>query len=680
MTRRIVLLTFLIISINGNSNDYYPIVKETSNWAVISGTTGTGGPERINKTSHYKFSGDTIIQSKAYKKILVSTDSLKLSWKKIGYAREDTILKKVWFRNLNDKEGLVYDFNLSLGKEVTICNPLYHPIYIDSTTYKLTRIDTISLQTEYRKVYTLSFNDFEAEQWIDGIGSKFGIVNSNMLGYTGGFRELLCFSGIENEYKNPKFRSCHVTALSPLFKTQNIDTAIENKEYSYQIKTTEIYENDSVTFKIYGSLPSELEFNKETGVISGIPVDTGIFPIIITINNNGYYTDKLEIDLIVIANNIPDTVKLDSFQNYYPIVKETSNWSVISGGFGSWMKICCVETNNYKISGDTTIHGKVYKKVFTCDDSLKLAWKLKALIREEINSKKVWLRDLDDKEGLIYDFSVTLGDEITVYNPFYYDSNTYTVTKIDSIFLNTEYRKVYTLSINDWEAEQWIEGIGSKLGIINCNFYAIPGGFSELLCFTDSDIKYINPDFQTCYKNKFTPTFTFQQIDTAYINQEYNFQLSTTDIFECDSISFHQSHQLPNGLTLDKNTGLISGTPNETGSFRITFLIENKGYTTDYVTLDFIVDNASNVKLFESKNLIKVYSNISTNILMVDNFNNLEILLRIIDMNGKQILLKSIEKDKCRIDIHDIPEGVYVISIFDNRTGKQLLNEKIIIN
>lgn len=368
-------------------------------------------------------------------------------------------------------------------------------------------------------------------------------------------------------------------------------------------------------------------------------------------------------------------------QAYKPLVSESNNWSVVSGGLGIIMKVCSVGTNHYKFQGDTTIQAKDYKKAFSSTDSLKQDWEITAFIREDSVLKKVWLRDLENKEGLIYDFDITLGSEITLYNPFFYDTNTYQITKIDSILIQTDYRKIYTLSIGDWN-EQWIEGIGSKFGIINSNIYGLDGGFRELLCFSDNDINYENPKFQTCHKSSFTPLITNQKIDTAYLNQDYNFQITTTGIFDYDSISYFLSGSwLPNGLQINKETGLISGIPTETGTFHLFICVENNGYVTDYLETDLIVDFNSTIFEVNDNSSVKIYPNPSKDLLIIDNnTNNSDYSVTIYDINGKQLIYKLLDKNVNGIDISTMTNGLYLISITDNNLKKTLISDKLIIN
>ena len=125
MKQILLISTFLVLVITGNSQDYHPLVRETNSWSVVSGGFGSIMKVCCVQINHYRFEGDTTIQTTGYKKILSSTDSINQTWETIGFIREDTVQKKVWLRDLNNQEGLIYDFNLTSGEEITLYNPFF---------------------------------------------------------------------------------------------------------------------------------------------------------------------------------------------------------------------------------------------------------------------------------------------------------------------------------------------------------------------------------------------------------------------------------------------------------------------------------------------------------------------------------------------------------------------------
>lgn len=368
-------------------------------------------------------------------------------------------------------------------------------------------------------------------------------------------------------------------------------------------------------------------------------------------------------------------------QDYHPIVKETNNWSVVSAGLGRFLKVCCVQTNHYRFEGDTTIQTTDYKKILLSTDSINQNWEIIGFIREDTIQKKVWLRDLENEEGLIYDFDLTLGKEVTLHNPFSNDTVKYLVTQIDSVLLQSGYRKVYKFG----NEEQWIEGIGSKDGIIN-SAVSWTGGFRELLCFSDSNDEYINPKYQTCHKTSFTPLITNQYIDTAIVDQEYSFQINTSEIFYYDSIYFvdslpygYNNMKLPDGLHLNYSSGLISGIPKEAGVFPLLILLWNHDRVTDYLYTDLVVTQPSNVNLDNADIDIQLFPNPSGDKLTVKcHLNGSAYILTITDLTGKQVMVKTLTREYDIIGIGNLTRGVYLISVYDSNLNKKVLTDRLI--
>ncbi|HYV90701.1 MAG TPA: T9SS type A sorting domain-containing protein [Chitinophagales bacterium] len=125
-------------------------------------------------------------------------------------------------------------------------------------------------------------------------------------------------------------------------------------------------------------------------------------------------------------------------------------------------------------------------------------------IRED-SGKKIWFRALgnpftvqgfptsktfpQDSDILIYDFDIAVGDTLSwkEYDPIVYS--------IDSIqLLDLEWRRTYRFSsYYYYEADFWIEGLGSNLGLFGAyNGPPFEGGY-QLLCFKkDSNLLYEN--------------------------------------------------------------------------------------------------------------------------------------------------------------------------------------------
>lgn len=370
-------------------------------------------------------------------------------------------------------------------------------------------------------------------------------------------------------------------------------------------------------------------------------------------------------------------------QSYKPLVSENNSWSNVTYGLGSYFVVNHANTSSYVFKGDTTIQANNFKKVFCSNDSLKQNWKLIGFIRENVSSKEVWFRDTLNNEALIYNFSLNVGDSITLYsmvdnNKLYDNTTGYKVSKIDSMLIQSEYRKVYSLSHSS-VTEKWIEGIGSEFGILNSNRF-VPGSVDELLCFSDNKISYVNPKYHTCYKTKFTPQLTSKAIDTAFVNQYFSFQISTTEVFDYDTVTFSVAPNLPNGLQLDTKTGLISGTPTVTGTFHVNIFIINNNNVTDYLSTDLIVDfNTGNTDI-KNKPGVKIYPNPTNNLLVIDCSGGSLYTVQLYDLNGKLLVDKVLTDNNSKtINLGSFKNGLYLIKVQKNGSRKIIFSDKLLI-
>ncbi len=182
------------------------------------------------------------------------------------------------------------------------------------------------------------------------------------------------------------------------------------------------------------------------------------------------------------------------------IVNERMLWSNLR-------EICEVGGNTYstffnRFEGDTLVEGKTYKKVFISEDEAARFWIFtEELVREE--NGRVYYRDQSGNEGLIYDFNLLPGDEVTVTNTLAPDGLKLTMVEIDSVETFDGYRKRWKLILDEFSApEYWIEGIGSESGVLNSGIGVFLGicGIYYLLCASEAGNQvYVNPFYNTCY-------------------------------------------------------------------------------------------------------------------------------------------------------------------------------------
>jgi hypothetical protein len=179
------------------------------------------------------------------------------------------------------------------------------------------------------------------------------------------------------------------------------------------------------------------------------------------------------------------------------LVKENNRWS----------NLVEVSTNTFtfhfqKISGDTLINGKIFKKLLGASSPEAAGWKYEAALSETVPGKVTIIHAGSADERLLYDFTLTVNDNFTGY----YKNCEYTMklNAVEDIWLmNGEKRKQFQFSGNGasgFFTENWIAEIGSDNGLTSAGIYsctAVTDTAPTLNCFTEDNIVkvYNNADY-----------------------------------------------------------------------------------------------------------------------------------------------------------------------------------------
>jgi hypothetical protein len=212
MKNVIITLAFLGLIIQANSQYNTQLIDSTKTWSIINEYTAGGG---IPYSFFTKFIDDTIIGGMVYKKILISYDEFMTEWSLEGFIREED--SKIYQRDLNDNEGLLYDFDVEVNDTISIFNCLGFGWWTGwSVEVFVSSIDSIWIEPEnkFRKrivIKPVSGPNFLSESWIEGMGSEAGVVFSGfkIAGPTGTIYSLLCYYESENIiYQHPDHSVC----------------------------------------------------------------------------------------------------------------------------------------------------------------------------------------------------------------------------------------------------------------------------------------------------------------------------------------------------------------------------------------------------------------------------------------------------------------------------------------
>lgn len=190
-------------------------------------------------------------------------------------------------------------------------------------------------------------------------------------------------------------------------------------------------------------------------------------------------------------------------QEYIPLVAEGNRWNVMFSDCWYPPEPQKHTTTSYKIEGDSLFEGVVYKKVLSTKYEELIHWNFCGLIREN-EEKQVYYRRWGNghfgAEGLMYDYSLQLGDSIPIWNNEY--NYLYLQSVNDTVLEDGKSRKKYNFSYfgldNPEIGEFWIEGVGSQWGFPGVAL--LNGGTYELLCFfSDEELVWHNPYQGECF-------------------------------------------------------------------------------------------------------------------------------------------------------------------------------------
>ena len=169
ITLLLAVLCFSQVIFGGN--EYHKFSGKDALWNSI--TTGAMGYPHEWQTIHTL--GDTVeINGHKYNEIKSVANWNTLT---VGWLREDTILKKVYYYDYY-LEVVLYDFSLNIGDTIFYGKQYGNP---ESVYYKVVdSIATIELNGELRKKWYLTTSMYNMKDiWIEGIGSVYrhGLLN-----------------------------------------------------------------------------------------------------------------------------------------------------------------------------------------------------------------------------------------------------------------------------------------------------------------------------------------------------------------------------------------------------------------------------------------------------------------------------------------------------------------------
>ncbi len=195
-----ILLLTISVSTFGQTSVYHPFPDSNAIWNIDYSEPCGFFFDQQQKFYSYTISDDTTINSNLYHKIqvpkvlLVANGSCGTNGIQSGYyagaLRQDTLNKKVYFIQVgSNTEELLYDFALHVGDTAKG----YTERYCSSMPDIVSSIDSMLIDGTYRKRWNMNGQGWL--YWVEGIGSRFGLLGFSDCGILDGALSWLnCFS------------------------------------------------------------------------------------------------------------------------------------------------------------------------------------------------------------------------------------------------------------------------------------------------------------------------------------------------------------------------------------------------------------------------------------------------------------------------------------------------------
>ena len=162
-----------------------------------------------------------------------------------------------------------------------------------------------------------------------------------------------------------------------------------------------------------------------------------------------------------------------------------SKWFVVWSTWEGYQSRYCF------CNGDTVVDGNTYQKVFLKYIKIPnhLAYIfveydheiLYALLREDVENKKVYRMSSANYESLLYDFSLNIGDKLP-------SNAAYTLTDIDSIDTSSGKHKRFTFHNDNGKQVYWYEGIGNPADpFASYSTLSSTSSYTQLFCMYQND-------------------------------------------------------------------------------------------------------------------------------------------------------------------------------------------------
>lgn len=318
---------------------------------------------------------------------------------------------------------------------------------------------------------------------VDANGQQYFPDISNIMAYTQtdcmtGFTSGQCSHCLNYIGNSPALQSCLVRN----------DSYIQNASFTsgthFYTTLNTLTAGSSVTTPPYGPVittSAQTEFKSGAHVL--------LMPEFLAEPTSDYYF-LAEIGNLCDPITQTNDARLAQTSTYYPILNTTkwiNSMHFIHGFFNDSIQYTGIDTNFmgniYKMYSDYRFY---FPGVYN-DSSFGTGLHGYYFLREDTIVRKVYLLNpTRTAENVLYDFNLNIGDTLPTITPII---GTYYLTNIDSVLINTDYRRRYTFELTTSSGNIfstiWIEGIGN-IACTMVNFTPYPSSKSIICAYENS--------------------------------------------------------------------------------------------------------------------------------------------------------------------------------------------------
>lgn len=176
-----LLLSLILLSFYSKAQTYYKTIgSNKTQWDIFFAMYGVSQAEKTSSPlapnvnyGRYVAVNDTIIAAKNYKKYYYGANTSTVNTH-IGYLREDTVAKKVYYLDKTSLiEDLIFDFSLNVGDSIYLnLVPTMNPL--PKGYYKVKSIQNTTIKAGIRKEFKLKHTTISSSdtlRFIESVGS-----------------------------------------------------------------------------------------------------------------------------------------------------------------------------------------------------------------------------------------------------------------------------------------------------------------------------------------------------------------------------------------------------------------------------------------------------------------------------------------------------------------------------